>query len=119
MVVLHQNLEPDIWLRYNRGIYEYISVYYDNLSAMVRYPNRIICVPKNRYKLNPKGVVTIEFNLGCHLFRARNDILFFSPHKYIDNMVQTYMTIFGSKSIIKNAIRNPLEHGDHPYIGTL
>ena len=41
-----------------------------------------------------------------------------SPHKYVDNMVQNYMTMFGTNTKLNKSGRAPLEQGHHPDIET-
>ena len=59
---------------------------------------------RNLFKL--KGTGSISFHRRCDFLCDRNGALCFEPHKYIDNMVQTYTTIFGSKPKLNKAIRS-------------
>ena len=63
---------------------------------------------KNRYKFNLKGTRPISFHLGCDFFRGSNGVLCFAPYKYIENMVQTYMTMFGTNPKLHKSVRDPL-----------
>ena len=44
-------LEPDIWMRHNRYIYEYITVYIDDLEIAARDPKILMGAIQNRYNL--------------------------------------------------------------------
>ena len=70
----------------------------------------------NHFKI--KVTVTILFYLGFDLFRDSNGVLCFYPHKYIDNMFQTYMNMFGTNPILHNSDRAFLEQGEHTDIDT-
>ena len=67
------------------------------LSIDERYTKYIIAFLKNKYNFNLKESLSIIFHLGCDFFCENNGALRFSPKIYIDKMVQTYVTIFGSK----------------------
>ena len=88
-------------------------MYVDDLSVVVKYPNSLMDALENMYKFKLKGMGPIEFHLGCDFFCDRNGVLCFSSHKYIDNMVQIYMTMFGYNQKLKKAVRYPLEQGGH------
>ena len=101
-------LEPDICIRHNRNIYEYISVYVDNLEISTRDTNIFMDALENKYKSNIKGTRTISFHIGCDFFRDINGVLCFSTHKYIYKMDQTYMTMFCTMPKIYKYSRYPL-----------
>jgi hypothetical protein len=42
--------EPDIWMRQNGNIYEYIGVYVDDLAVVTRNPQAIIDVQVKGYR---------------------------------------------------------------------
>jgi len=50
--------------------------------------------------------------LGCDFFRDEDGTLCFSPRKYIEKMIEGFITIFGRKP--KHNVSSPLEKGDHP-----
>ena len=72
-------LEPDIWIRQNGDIYEYIVVYVNDLEIAARETNILMGALKNRYKFNLKGTRPISFHLGCDFFRKSNGVLCFAP----------------------------------------
>jgi hypothetical protein len=87
--------EPDIWMRKNGNIYEYIAVYdVDGLAIAAKDPKSItdILMDKHKYKL--KGTGPITYHLGCNFFCV---MLCMAPNKYIDKMVSTYEQMFGCK----------------------
>ena len=63
---------------------------------------------ENNYRFNLKGQGPISFHLGCDFFRGSNGVLCFAPYKYIENMVQTYMTMFDTNPKLQNSVRDPL-----------
>ena len=64
------------------------------------------------YKFKLKGTGPISYHLGCDFFRDEDNTLCFSPKKYINKMIDGYMTLFKSKP--KTNVSSPLEKGDHP-----
>ena len=79
------------------------------MSISARDPKSLMDTLENRYNFKLNVMVPIKFHLGFYFFRDRNVVLFFSLCKYIYNMFQTYMTMFGSNSKLKKAIVAPLE----------
>jgi hypothetical protein len=108
--------EPDIWLRRNGDIYEYVAVYVDDLAIAMKDPKSLTDVLRDKHKFKLKGTGPIEFHLGCDFFREDNGTLCMAPRKYIDKMLQNYERMFGEKP--KTNISSPLEKGDHPEIDT-
>ena len=72
-----------------------------------------------KYKFKLKGTGHISFHIRCDFFHESNVVLCFSPCKYIDKMVQTYMTMFGKNPKVHKSFRAPLEQVYHPYLDTL
>ena len=104
--------EPDIWMRKNHDVYEYIAVYVDDLAICARNPKEITDALEFTYKFKLKGTGEIKYHLGCDFFRDELGVLCFSPKKYIDKMVDGYLSMFGNKP--KGNVTSPLEKGDHP-----
>ena len=104
--------EPDIWMRKNDDIYEYIAVYVDDLAIAAKDPKQITEILMEEYKFKLKGTGPISYHLGCDFFRDEDNTLCFSPKKYINKMIDGYMTLFKSKP--KTNVSSPLEKGDHP-----
>jgi hypothetical protein len=108
--------EPDIWLRPNNGMYEYIAVYVDDLAIAMKDPQAFIDVLEKKHNFKLKGTGPIEFHLGCDFFRDDDGVLCMAPKKYIEKMIMGYETMFGEKPSTK--IHSPLEKGDHPELDT-
>ena len=68
-------LETDIWMRKNRDINEYISVYFDYLSIAAREPKSLMGALEKKYKFKLEGTGPILFHLGCDLFHDSNYVL--------------------------------------------
>ena len=108
--------EPDIWMRRNGDIYEYIAVYVDDLAIAAKDPSSIIEILQDVYKFKLKGTGPITFHLGCDFFRDSDGVLCMAPKKYIDKMISQYERMFGCKP--KTTYMSPLEKGDHPELDT-
>ena len=61
--------DPDVWMRCNGDVYEYIAVYVDDLAIAAMNPKVIVDVLVNKYKYKLKGVGPIKFHLGCDFAR--------------------------------------------------
>ena len=105
-------VEPDIWLRRNGDVYEYIAVYVDDLAIAARNPKEICDILMKKYKFKLKGTGPISFHLGCDFFRDKEGVLCMAPKKYIEKMVKTYERLFGEKP--KQHYTSPLKKNDHP-----
>ena len=103
--------DPDVWMRKNGNIWEYIAVYVDDLAIAVKDPKSICERLTNTYKYKLKGVGPIEVHLGCDFFRDQDNVLCFGPKKYIKKMLEAYEKLFDEKP--KKA-SSPLEKNDHP-----
>ena len=106
--------EPDIWMRRNGDVYEYIGVYVDDLAIVAKDPREIVNVLEGKYKFKLKGTGPISFHLGMGFSRDEDGVLCLSPKRYIERMISTYVTLFGTKPSMKYS--SPLEKGDHPEI---
>ena len=108
--------EPDIWMRKNGEIYEYIAVYVDDLAIAAKDPKSITETLQKKYRFKLKGTGPIKYHLGMNFFRNREGTLCIAPRKYLERMEETYERLFGSKP--KQNISSPLEKGDHPELDT-
>jgi hypothetical protein len=108
--------EPDIWMRKNGNVYEYIAVYVDDLAIAAKDPKGITDILMSKHKFKLKGTGPISFHLGCDFFRDEDGTMCFSPKKYVEKMISTYEQMFGCKP--KANMASPLEKGDHPEIDT-
>ena len=104
--------EPDIWMRPNGDVYEYIAVYVDDLAMAMLRPKEFTQLLIDKYKFKLKGTGPISFHLGCDFIRDEDGTLCLKPRKYIDRMVASYEQMFGEKPGTK--VTSPLEKNDHP-----
>jgi hypothetical protein len=104
--------EPDIWMRENAGVYEYIGVYVDDLAIVARNPKEITDALLSKYGFKLKGTGPISFHLGMDFVRDSDGVMCIAPKKYIDKMIAAYEQMFGHKPNQK--FSSPLEKGDHP-----
>jgi hypothetical protein len=82
--------EPDIWMRKNGNVYEYIAVYVDDLVIAAKDPKSIRDILMDRHKFKLKGTGPISYHLGCDFFRDKNCVMCMAPNKYIEKMISTY-----------------------------
>ena len=82
--------EPDIWLRSNGRVYEYIAVYVDDLAIAMDYPSDFVAVLAEKYKFHMKGAGPLKFHLGADFYRDRASDLLMAPRKYIDCLITSY-----------------------------
>jgi hypothetical protein len=105
-------VEPDIWMRCNGEVYEYIGVYVDDLAIIAKNPQEIVDVLENTYKFKLKGTGPISFHLGMDFSCDANGVLCMGPKRYIERMIASYVALFSSKPSTK--YQSPLEKGNHP-----
>ena len=108
--------DPDIWIRKEGDIYEYIAVYVDDLAMAMKNPQAFIDILEQKYKFKLKGTGPISVHLGMDFIRDDDNTLCISPTKYIDKLVKTYEKLFGESP--KQVVTSPLEKGDHPEVDT-
>ena len=105
--------DPDVWMRFNEDVWEYIAVYVDNLCIAAKNPREICETLTDKYKYKLKGVGTLSFHLGCDFFRDQDKVLCFGPKKYIKKMLDSYSSPNMFNEQPQKAC-SPLEKGDHP-----
>ena len=111
--------EPDIWMRKNGKVYEYIAVYVDDLALALLNPLGFISILEEKHKFEMKGTGPIEFHLGCNFLRDSDGTLRLEPKKYIERIIQSYEQHFGQKPKTDSAYASsPLEKGDNPELDT-
>ena len=108
--------EPDIWMRRNGEIYEYVAVYVDDLAFALKDPQTFVDTLKGKHNYKIKGAGPLEFHLGADFYREDDGTLCMAPCKYIERLVQSYEMMFGEKP--GTNVYSPLEHGDHPELDT-
>ena len=104
--------EPDIWMRKNDDVYEYIAVYVDDLAFALKDPQSLVTALEQKHKFKLKGTGPISFHLGCNFFRDKDGTLCMAPKKYIEKMVAMYVQLFGTQPSQKTS--SPLEKGGSP-----
>ena len=108
--------EPDIWMRKNGDVYEYVAVYVDDLALAMKDPKPFTETLINKYKFKLKGTGPIKFHLGMDFYRDDDGTLCIAPIKYIEKMIGSYRQMFGEAP--KQNVTSPLEKGDHPETDT-
>ena len=61
--------EPDIWMRENGDVYEYVAVYVDDLAFVVKEPQKFVEALEKKYKFKVKGTGPLEYHLGANFER--------------------------------------------------
>ena len=87
--------EPDIWIRLNKDVYEYIAVYVDDLAIVAKDPKSICDTLINKHKFKLKGTGPISYHLGMGFVRDDDGTLCISPIKYINKICKSSTRIFG------------------------
>ena len=64
--------EPDVWMRPNGDVYEYIAVYIDDLAFAMKKPSEFADILENKFKFKLKGTGPIEYHLGMD-FKCDDD----------------------------------------------
>ena len=108
--------EPEIWMRRNGEVYEYVATYVDDLCMALLRPQEFIDELEKKYKFKLKGTGKITFHLGMDFYREPNGDLCMAPRKYIEKMISNYERVFGETP--KQTVMAPLEKGDHPELDT-
>jgi hypothetical protein len=103
--------DPDVWMREDTGVYEYIAVYVDDIAVAAHDPEGIINQLKERYKYKLKGVGPLEYHLGCTFERDKDGTHSYHPRKYISRMMEQYERMYQEHP---KMYASPLEKGDHP-----
>ena len=83
--------------RKSRDLSEYIAVYIDGIAFVLRDSAAFTEILINNYKYKRKRIGSISFHLGCDFIRDEKWILYMSPKKYIDKMIDGYQNMFGEK----------------------
>ena len=107
--------EPDIWMRRNGDLYEYIAVYVDDLAIAARYPELIFKTLMEVHGFKLKGSGPLRYHLGLDFWRDEDGVLCSAPLRYIDRMVENYKRMFGKNP---KEFKSPLEPNDHPELDT-
>jgi len=107
--------EPDIWMRRNGEVYEYVAVYVDDLAIAMKNPKEFTDILERKHNFKLKGTGPIHFHLGMDIHRDNYGTLCISPNKYIEKLVKGYESLYGEKP---KPYVSPLIQGDHPELDT-
>ena len=86
--------EPDVWMRKDNNIYEYVAVYVNDLAFAVKDPKAFVKILETKYKFKLKGTGPLAYHLGADFGRDPDGTLYMTPKKYIDRMIANYKCIF-------------------------
>jgi Reverse transcriptase (RNA-dependent DNA polymerase) len=107
---------PDIWMRKNEDIYEYVAVYVDDISIAMKDPQEFINILETVHGFKTKGTGPISVHLGMDFFGDDDNTRCISPLKYIEKLVKTYAQMFVEPP--KQVVTSPLEKGDNSELDT-
>jgi hypothetical protein len=103
--------EPDIWMRLNGNLYEYVAMYVDDLCLGMLDPKSFTDTLQKKYNFKLKGTGPIDFHLGQSFSRNDDGEMEISAKRYVDKMIDTYVQLYGEKP---RKASFPLEQNDHP-----
>jgi hypothetical protein len=103
--------EPDIWMRLNGNLYEYVATYVDDLCLGMLDPKSFTDTLQKKYNFKLKGTGPIDFHLGQSFSWNDDGEMEISAKHYVDKMIDTYVQLCGEKP--RKAL-SPLEQNDHP-----
>jgi hypothetical protein len=112
--------EPDIWMRLNGDLYEYVATYVDDLCLGMLDPKSFTDTLQKKYNSKLKGTGPIDFHLGQSFSQNEDGEMEISAKCYVDKMMETYVQLYGEK--LRKA-SSPLEQNDHlemddsPFLG--
>jgi hypothetical protein len=89
--------EPDIWMRLNGDLYEYVAMYVDDLCLGMLDPKSFTDTLQKKYNFKLKGTCPIDFHLGQSFSRNDDGEMEISAKCYIDKMIDTYVQLYGEK----------------------
>jgi Reverse transcriptase (RNA-dependent DNA polymerase) len=108
--------DPDIWMRKNGNIYEYIAVHVDDLAITMKNPKEFTNILENKHKFKLKGTGPITFHLSMDFTRDDDNTLCISPTKYIEKLIKNFEKLFSMKP--SQNVTSPIDKGDHPELDT-
>jgi hypothetical protein len=97
MGFIQNNAESDIWMRESNGLYNYKSVYVNDLLIAARDPGIITHILEETHMFKLKGVGSLTYHLGRDYFHDKDGTLCYGPRKYIGKIIDQFESIFGSK----------------------
>ena len=108
--------EDDIWMRDMGDHYEYITRYVDDLTIISKNPKELLRILREEHNFKLKGNEPITYHLGTNFSHDSDRIMCMSPTKYIEQMMDNYSRMFGTKP--KSTYKSPLDRADHPELDT-
>jgi Reverse transcriptase (RNA-dependent DNA polymerase) len=108
--------EPDIWIRRNGDLYDYVAVYVDDLAIAMKIPKEFDDILENVHQFKTKGTGPVSFHLGMEFLHEDDKTFSLSSTKYIEKLVKKYKLMFGE--LRRQSYRSHLEKGDHPEVDT-
>jgi Reverse transcriptase (RNA-dependent DNA polymerase) len=103
-------------MRRNGDLYEYVTVYVDDLAIAMKDPKQFVDILENVHHFKAKGTGPISFHLGMEFSRDDDTTLRLSSTKYIKKLFKNYERMFGE--LPRQSYTSPLEKGDHPEVDT-
>jgi hypothetical protein len=103
--------EPDIWMRLNGNLYEYVAMYVDDLCLGMLDPKSFTDTLQKKYNFKLNGTSPIDFHLGQSFSQNDDGEMEISAKRYVDKMIDTYVQLYGEKP---RKASSPLEQNDHP-----
>ena len=79
ILILPEVPEPDIWMRQNGDIYEYVAVYVDDLAFAVKDSEIFVRRLEEVHKFKLKGTGPLKFHLDANFERDPDGMLCMSP----------------------------------------
>jgi hypothetical protein len=112
---------PDIWMRLNGILYEYVATYVDDLCLGMLDPKSFTDTLQKKYNFKLKGTGPIDFHLGQSFSWNEDGEMEISTKRYVDKVMDTYVQLYGEKP--RRKASSPLEQNDHlemddsPFLG--
>jgi hypothetical protein len=85
--------EPDIWMRLNGDLYEYVATYVDDLCLGMLDPKSFTDTLQKKYNFKLKGTGPIDFHLVQSFSQNDDGEMEISAKCYVDKMIDTYVQL--------------------------
>jgi hypothetical protein len=76
-------------------MYEYIAVYFDDLSIAMKNPKEFVDILEKKHKFKNNGTGPISFHLGMDFSHNEDNTLCLSSTKYVEKLIKNYDRMFG------------------------
>lgn len=107
--------DPDIYMRDAGDCYEYVCIYVDDLTLIMKEPEKLLAqIEEKGFKLKDVTTNPTVF-LGGSVSRDEDGTLSWGAKRYIERSLQNLERIYGKKPIKKNV---PLPENTHPEMDT-